>query len=152
MRPLVNYCIKVLAVSGLFIILSQPLLAQEISYTYDDNGNRVNRSILLRKSGSMNDTVSEDKSQREVFKEEIGETQVRIYPNPTRGDLTVEISGLPLEAQVESGIYSSSGVMVKKQKLSRHKFQIDFNIYPAGIYVLKLSIAGEVSEWKIIKE
>jgi hypothetical protein len=136
----------------LFLILNQSLLAQEISYSYDANGNRLIRCVTLRKSTISNDSLYEDEARKEIFKEEIGEMQIRIYPNPTKGDLIVEVYGLTEEEPIEVSLYNSTGTMLKKLKFLENQFRMDFNSYPSGIYVLKLNIEGKTSEWKIIKE
>jgi hypothetical protein len=144
---------RILFTCIVYILLSNKICAQSpVTYTYDNNGNRLTRSITLKKSNASSDSISEDESKKEIYKEEIGEVQIRIFPNPTKGILAVEISGVSTEKLIEYSLYNSSGSFLKKQKFSDLQFSIDFTNHPSGIYILRLSIEGEVSEWKIIKE
>ncbi len=153
MRPCTNFSEKVFFSFVLCFLFSVNIRAQSpVYYTYDDNGNRLTRSITLKKSAVAEDSVYADEPEKEIFKEEIGETQIRIYPNPTQGELVVEVTGLSPEIPVEYSVYSTTGTVLKKHKIPEHQFNIDFRAYPGGIYVLKLSLDGKVSEWKIIKE
>lgn len=136
-----------------YFFLSNTICAQSpVTYTYDNNGNRLVRSITLKKSYVSSDSISEDESKKEIYKDEIGKVQIRIFPNPTKGILGVEITGVSAEKSNEYSLYNSSGTFIKKQKFSDPQFSIDFTNHPSGMYILRLSIVGEVSEWKIIKE
>ena len=143
---------------SLFTFISSFILSYTISgqspvtYNYDNNGNRLTRSITLKKSTASSDSIFEDKSKKEIYKDEIGEVRIRIFPNPTKGILLVEISGVTTERLIEYSLYNSSGKFLKKQKFYGPLFTIDLTNHPSGIYILRLSTKGEVSEWKIIKE
>ena len=151
MRIYKDFLVKILFICVLSFMLSMSAKAQ-IYYSYDSNGNRLLRSITLKKNAVVGDSVYKEELKKEIFKEDLGETQISIYPNPTHGDLVIDVTGLLDEIPIEYSVYTSSGTLLKKQKLSEHKLNIDFNNYPSGIYVLKLRLEGKVSEWKIIKE
>ena len=75
----------------LFMVLSMwagaNVCAQnKIKYTYDDAGNRLTRKkeIVVQTRGALNN--GEEPS---VYEEELSETKVTIYPNPTKGMLKV---------------------------------------------------------------
>ena len=146
------FCLRFLLICVVFGFGYQSISAQNtIYYSYDDNGNRVTRSIALKKSSAVTDSAYEE-TEKEIFKDEIGEIHISIYPNPTKGNLVVEVSGTSTEALIEYGIYSATGTILKKQIVSDPQFNIDFTNQPCGMYILKLNIEGKISEWKIIKE
>jgi hypothetical protein len=153
MKNIGGFVIKCLVVVVLYFFLNGWFTAQsQVMYTYDGNGNRLTRSITLKKSATAIDSIYENEAENEVFKDKIGETQIRIFPNPTKGNLAIELLGESTEVKIDYTVYNSSGKILKSKKTSEQKFNIDFTNYPSGIYILKLSIDGEVSEWKIIKE
>ena len=59
---------------------------QNVSYAYDEAGNRVKREIVLQ-------TRAAEESTNESYSEMLNDRDIRIYPNPTEGQLTVEITG-----------------------------------------------------------
>ena len=67
------------------------ICAQRIKYTYDNAGNRLTRQkeIVVQTRGALS-----DEEEPSVYEEELSETKVTIYPNPTRGMLKIDISGV----------------------------------------------------------
>ncbi len=57
------------------------ICAQRIKYTYDSAGNRLTRQkeIVVQTRGALS-----DEEEPSVYEEELSETKVTIYPNPTR--------------------------------------------------------------------
>ncbi len=132
------------------------LTAQTVDYTYDDNGNRIRRVITL-KSAVINDAEpgTEDESNageenKEEYSDQLPDYIVKIYPNPTRGELNIEISGSGDDIQAEYMIYSQAGVLLERKKQPAFSFTVDFSKYPEGMYILRLTISGQTSVWNII--
>jgi len=149
------------------VILSQNfifLAGQSIHYDYDYSGNRVKRYIVLGK-GNNSDVekfnkdadVSETQDSKvnnkvEEFEDKLGELTIKIYPNPTHGDLFVEISGLGPNETVDYQLFSKSGSLLEIKKNLGYQFYIGLEKNPAGMYILNLLIQGKMSKWKILKE
>ena len=135
-----------------FIILS----GQSIHYDYDDSGNRLKRYIIPLKSAyiSNEDTLKESKeiSKKEEFEEKLGEVTIRIYPNPTRGELSVEVSGPGNDETVDYQLFSQTGLLLITKRKNGFRFTVDMERYPGGMYILRLMIKGKISQWKILKE
>jgi len=143
-----------------FIFLS----GQAIYYDYDDSGNREKRYIVLGKGNSSDDKTLkgleesditeefEEINKTEEFKENIGELTIKIYPNPTKGQLSVEINGLDSDQTIDYQVYSQTGLPLETKRKNGYHFIIDMNRYPSGIYFLRLMIEDKISQWKIIKE
>ena len=77
----------------LFVVLSMWAAADayaqnKIKYTYDSAGNRLSRQkeIVVQTRGALS-----DEEEPSVYEEELSETKVTIYPNPTKGVLKVDI-------------------------------------------------------------
>lgn len=116
----------------------------KISFSYDSNGNRLNKTIVLSKSAVS--TTSN------LFTEQIGNREIKIYPNPTKGILKVEI---PDSDKIKDGIisvYNLQGKLITKKKIESVKNTIDISSVSNGLYIMQISIDKEVSSWKIIKQ
>ena len=147
-----KFSLRFLFACMIFFCVNQLVSAQNaIYYSYDENGNRLTRCITLKK-GAIADSDYIEEPKKESFKDEIGEAMVLLYPNPTKGNLEIAVTGATPEAIIEYAVYAASGAIIKKQTVSDHLFNVDFTNHPSGIYILKLSVAGKTSEWKIIKE
>lgn len=98
----------------LFMVLSMwagaNVCAQnKIKYTYDDAGNRLTRKkeIVVQTRGALNN--GEEPS---VYEEELSETKVTIYPNPTKGMLKVDISGVEKFENARISLYDLTGKLI----------------------------------------
>lgn len=122
--------------------------AQSIEYGYDACGNRISRQIVLQKT-NKNLSIAE---QQDTFSEEqLGTVQLRIYPNPTHGHLKVVLQGVDkLQGAIE--VYDTQGKRIVRLPSAEHENDIDLSPQPNGIYLMRLTINGEVSTWKILKK
>lgn len=137
-----------------YILLTTILLtfirtsAQTVSYAYDNAGNCIERSILI---GNKSVTIDD---QNEYFVEEsIAETQMKIYPNPTKGMLRVDFGAVPENNAISIVIYDMQGRMVFSNRTDgESSLPIDLTSRPNGIYIMKVRIGNKETSWKIIKE
>lgn len=122
--------------------------AQTVSYAYDSAGNCIERSILI---GNKSVTIDE---QDDYFVEEsIAETQMKIYPNPTKGMLRVDFGVVPENNTISIVIYDMQGRMVFSNRTDGDSsLPIDLTSRPNGIYIMKVRIGNKETSWKIIKE
>jgi len=118
--------------------------SQQLSYTYDDAGNRISRTILLG-------LKSADIEQQE-FTETIAKKEIKIYPNPVESLLSVSIAGYDAGIVNECFIYNMAGAILKREKISGELTILDMSSFSSGTYVLQILIDGEKSVWKIVKE
>ena len=141
----------------------------QVKYTYDAAGNRKSRALVSisnmishssLKSNSEEIPESEwdiaDAQFSEPFitpsEELLEQMKVKIYPNPTRGKLQVDITGGNIPSTSMLQIYSMSGNLLMQQKSISATNMIDISSFPAGAYILRVILGNEVSVWKIIKE
>jgi len=146
--------IRRLVVCSVFILACTTGIKSQVTYNYDASGNRIKRYVLLKSATvtSEQDSLS-GQAKQEVYEETLGSTEVHIYPNPTHGELEVEITGQdPSVAAIEYCLYAQTGHLLERKQGLTGSFSINLGRYSSGMYVLKLQIAGKVSEWKIIKE
>ena len=77
---------------------------------------------------------------------------VKIYPNPTKGDLTVEIHNLPEGKAANLRLYDMSGSLILQKTEVRDTERLNISNRPDGIYILKITSGDSTTEWKIIKQ
>lgn len=142
----------------IMLILPSTIFAQtyEFTYGYDASGNRTSRTFTLKSATiPQKDTNSNpqeiSKARQEILEDLINNRKVQIYPNPTKGVVRVEIH----ELQELPAIIHLIGVQGNHIRTSRVKgvfTNVDLSNQPPGMYILKISVGGQSSDWKIIKE
>lgn len=133
----------------LFAFSTGLLYGQNVSYAYDAAGNRIRREITLPASNTRSASEQEETL---VYSEMLSDIEVRIYPNPTEGLLTVEIRNLPDKQTADILLYNLSGKLITMRNKIENFVEVDLSSQPAGIYLLKI-VSGEYgTEWKIIKK
>lgn len=120
----------------------------KVSYAYDDAGNRVKREIVP----ATKSMVLSDEDKNTFFTEEIAKRDIKIYPNPTYGQLAVAISDIEGLKSGTITMISVNGQQVLKKKIDSGYIDLDISSEQTGIYVLIIEIDGEKTTWKIIKK
>lgn len=127
-------------------------MAQTVyEFGYDAAGNRTSRSVILLKSANIPADSLMAKQSEKPFEDLIGERQIKIYPNPTKGLLRVEVP-LDDEAQATLEVYTARGALLRKLRVVDELTEINLSSQPSGMYVLRILVGAQSSEWKIIKD
>ncbi len=92
---------------------------------------------------------SENGGDLVVSAENIEFENVRVYPNPTVGKVTVSSQGSIKKVQ----LFSSAGVIIKEiNSNNSSNLEVDFTSFVPGLYILKVEIGGsKFNSYKIIK-
>lgn len=120
----------------------------KVQFTYDNAGNRIKRDIVMTRSLLAEDDVTEP----ELFTEKMGERIIHIYPNPTKGDLTITISDDDFSVNGYLTLFDLAGKIVTKLPLNSMSTRLDITSQPNGIYIMQIELNDEKTSWKIIKE
>ena len=138
------------------------LLAQQnIKFAYDPAGNCISRTIVLGPNGAPNrapdnvpqlDTEVEEEAAPTFVEQLTADLQVKIYPNPTRGFLQVEIIGNENDNKTQIAVFNQNGQQVIATQSSGQLTSVDMSSFPAGIYILRLSINERIENYTIIKK
>lgn len=130
-----------------------------IEFYYDASGNRYKRKVITYKTSNIKSAKFEPQAimpksthPKEKFEENNGNQKITIYPNPTQGQLIVEIIGADLTQTSGMYIYNSTGALVAQKTLVLNSNNFDMSNLSNGVYILRIIIGNNVSEWKIIKE
>lgn len=139
-------------------------MSQYISYNYDDSGNRISRDIILITPKNQSD-VSESKSDslgleksdilpedEPYYADKFGPDDVRIYPNPTSGQLKVEFV-TPIECNgITISVYCSAGKLKYQKKMMQNPEVIDLSNQSNGVYLMTIENEVNRISWRIIKQ
>lgn len=121
---------------------------QTISYAYDQAGNRVSRTIVLESSQAARQQPIDTLELKDAF----GFGELRLYPNPTIGQIHVLI---PHSEAAQSGyiqIYDIKGQLLLKQDAVLGDNAVNMSEFIPGWYVLRLTQGESSTEFKIIKK
>lgn len=138
---------RLLLILPILIIALSVYGQAEVEYSYDSAGNRITREIVLSQSSSRREN-----SDKEFYSDKLLEYTIRIYPNPTKGNLQVDILGVNNETIVNISMYDLNGRLIDKASINSGRAQFDLITQPTGVYIMKIKIEDKTTSWKIIKE
>ena len=146
---------RIVAIFLLFVVLSiwaaaDAYAQNKIKYTYDSAGNRLTRQkeIVVQTRG----VLSDDEVEPSIYEEKLSETKVTIYPNPTRGMLKVDISGVEKFENSRISLYDLTGTLMQQWGSISQSNAVDISDRTPGMYIMQIVYNGNTSSWKIIKE
>ena len=135
----------IITLSFLLLGLTAFSQTQDVGYYYDSKGNRIERVITLPESKS--ELAPEDL----IFEEKLEEYKLTVYPNPTLGELKVELSGILNFEGSYLSIHSLNGTLIQKIEPVKSTNNLNLKNQAPGIYILRIVIGGKLQTWKIIK-
>lgn len=146
-----------------------------VKFTYDENGNRDSRKSLeveelqsgfslpantpflspqIIENGSKGvnlpwENLKSEIQAQTIIPEEI--TKVKIYPNPTKGNLKIEVTNMPPGSLYEMRLYDMSGNLLITKKDNPEFYDLDISYLRDGIYFLRIIINETAYDFKVIK-
>ena len=138
-----------------FCFTANLVFGATIEYNYDAAGNRVSRQVILLRSAVVDN--QEDSIPESPILSRIGQEQISIAPNPTRGLLHVSIitqdsDKEETQKELRLLLYSTNGALLQDHKFVDLEFILDISDYAPGHYILKLFLGDTSLEFKIIKQ
>lgn len=142
---------KKFLVLALFMSICIVSYGQSRKFWYDASGNRISRkTITLAKSESG---ISDDKTKSiDPISDEVGETSILIYPNPTKGLITIEIQGMEESKGDIINLYDQNGRLVRVLKNLSYSNTLDLSGLQTGVYFMVVRLGNNTTKWSIIKE
>jgi hypothetical protein len=150
---------KIILLTCVFTLINMhSLLAQvPVYYSYDQAGNRTYRGLIklasFKSTAALDsNNIQKNRDDQQIFQDKLGDKVITIYPNPTQGELQIEMSGY--EDVTVSGLYlyTLSGTLLKKLNQITNSLILDLSNYPPGTYLLNIILDDKKFEWTIIKE
>lgn len=137
------------------LLLSASALAQNttVHFGYDANGNRISRSLEIKRIQS-NDLLAGEANMDSIPThdgqlEYLGDSPITVYPNPTQGRFTIQQSGTPVP--IVASLYTANGILIERRIFSGPNEEFDLGERSAGVYFLRLSSEQEKQTWKVVK-
>ena len=84
--------------------------------------------------------------------DQIDQIIIKIYPNPSKGLITVDITNLPENVPASLSICNIEGKRLEYIDVQMPSNHFDLSSFPNGIYVLRVTAGTKKAEWKIVKE
>lgn len=119
-----------------------------ISYAYDMAGNRISRKIVPLNSSPSHVKKGEDSVPVE---EQMGERTIKVFPNPTKGALAVDITGGDDKDELRIILYNADGKQLQNKKVEQGTTPINMSTYPVAYYILRVVAGEKATEFKIVK-
>ncbi|MGC6414469.1 MAG: T9SS type A sorting domain-containing protein [Bacteroidia bacterium] len=149
---------------GLCLLLTFPCVSQNatLNFEYDAAGNQVkyyyclDGSCYKKQQGSyarVTDTPNDESFavDEEQSKEDIPQSDFKIYPNPTSGLVNLHLHNLVFET-IEIFDINAKRILQINTK-NKEFIEIDLSAYPTGTYLLRaLQTDGQIITKKIIKK
>ena len=131
------------------LFLSKQSQAQQFVFyfDYDANGNRIERTwakLEETKSSESLPFVVADSLQQALL------TGTVIYPNPTRGMLTVSMPEIPAKG-IQYQLYDQSGHVLERGTFYDSTTLLDISSRTDGVYFLLLVSENASTTYKIVK-
>ncbi len=121
----------------------------EVKYDYDASGNRLRRRTITI---TVPKAIAEKKKSIEPVEEIWAERKITVYPNPTKGNLSINIEDQG-EKTYRYFLYSTSGQLLKQGNFKNNGHHgIPLNGYRSGTYILQLHDGKDKLDFRIIKE
>ncbi|MEA4937002.1 MAG: T9SS type A sorting domain-containing protein [Paludibacter sp.] len=124
--------------------------AQTVNYTYDHAGNRISRKVITLPPPPQG--AKQQSTDSTVVQDMMGERTITVYPNPTRGNLGVQITGGNTEEEIRLIIFGGQGVQLYNSNVQQGINTVDMTAYPKGWYILRVQAGEKRKEFKVIKE
>lgn len=120
----------------------------KVQFAYDQAGNRVKRELVITPNAR---SAKKAVSREESFFEDLGERTVKISSNGT-GIIKISVLHMLSEDKGNVEVFSLSGSEVYNCSLSSTETLVDISDKPKGVYILKVTLNGKVTTWKITKK
>ncbi len=120
------------------------------------NSNICNQSYSTLNNSEISDLIS-DNNQKTIIKEFdddnlLIKSEIRIYPNPTSENLTIEMTNMTDELKGLIIISDLQGRIIYQTTQVKQKTIIDFSKYTYGNYILQITVNDIKREWNVLKQ
>jgi len=162
------------------LCVAQNQLARE--YSYDAAGNRTSCAVIylapplpapptppdstesdaLQVTGDALQVTSDElqvtgdelqELSNDYFVELIGQTEIKIYPNPTTEKIMLEFSGgVEMHGRASLRLFTLSGQLLQEQPVYSSTTIVSLAGFANSVYILKVQINGITEDWKVIKQ
>ena len=133
------------AVLAVFVAMNAQ---NRVQFAYDQAGNRVKRELVITHNAR---SAKKAATRDEAYFEDLGERTVKISSNGS-GIIKITVLHMHTEDEGNVEVYSLGGSEVLNRSLSSAETLVDISDKPKGVYILKVTLNGKVTTWKITKK
>ncbi len=133
------------AVLAVFVAMNAQ---NRVQFAYDQAGNRVKRELVITHNAR---SAKKAATRDEAYFEDLGERTVKISSNGS-GIIKITVLHMNIEDEGNVAVYSLGGSEVLNRSLSSAETLVDISDKPKGVYILKVTLNGKVTTWKITKK
>jgi len=94
---------------------------------------------------------TQEASPQKIYTDALSETLITIYPNPTRGLLTVKMSNMPPHSASSLTLFDMQGRVIMQQQSLTEENKLNISAQPPGTYIMRIAVGDENVSWKIVK-
>lgn len=142
---------SLLTAIGLFSLCYCMYSQSNFTFTYDDAGNLTGRiyEVNMQASQARRGNPGIDSSNVVAISDRL---KVTIFPNPTKGELKIQVSGVENNAEVDLALYNPNGQLLLRRNVQEGLSEMDLSRYTDGWFLLKVQSGATVFNFKIIKD
>lgn len=133
-------------------VLVRGQLYMNVSFSYDDNGNRIGRDILFSKGEESDGSDLKEPELLSSVSDSFNNVDVNIYPNPTNDKVFVATKGLEQGQTMRAVLMNSTGITLEERIVTNSAESFNLTGKASGIYLLVLTMDQEKHVWKVIKK
>jgi YD repeat-containing protein len=121
---------------------------QNVSFDYDADGNMTSRYTVTLRSSQQEETAPQTPDNTTIA---LDGRRITVSPNPTRGEIFVNIS--PLDSKEENflQVFDLSGRLIETRRIESERTRVEIR-GSAGVYLINIHLGAIASKWKIIKQ
>ena len=123
-----------------------------VNFVYDKNGNRYSRQLVIVEETKSDFVASDGSLSEDSDGLLLSEMDIKLYPNPTYGQFSIEIGKNPPIESIRISLLSPEGKILSDTPFDGQHMDFDISSNSSGIYLLKLYSTGQNRIWKIIKQ
>lgn len=132
-----------------FTLITTCSYGQLYLYTYDTAGNRTVRRYSINGMSLLNED-DDDKGEVQLSKM-LQKHQIDINLTEKK-EVNILVSNVSKDTQGEITIYSTNGIQMNKIAIREENITVDMSKLEAGVYIIMVTVDGQSTSWKILKE
>ncbi len=112
-------------------------------YYYNSGNSLKSAEVATSNPDLINGIIRENgmTNQIGVAQDKTGELSVKVYPNPARSFLTIELSDAPAD-DILCSLFNTYGHLVTRQSISSGTIQLNVSYFPKGLYTVVITTDG----------
>lgn len=151
---------KKLILMSIILLAATVVKSQNFRYSYDAAGNRTMREVIQMPGAvpeidtTYNDSTKlvKENNYKDKYETALGEQKITVYPNPTKGELKIDITNLPETTTGLIIITDMQGRVIYENQNITSTNNLNISNASAGNYVLKIIVDNKTKEWLLIKQ